>query len=46
MLNTRPIEHRCVDWDGLIESVGGRIVSHEEIAVLENPKLENMPPVD
>ena len=40
MLNTRPIEHRCIDWEGLIESIQSRIVAHEEIAALKNPKLE------
>ena len=40
MLNTRPIQHRCVDWDRLMESVEHRVVGHEEIAALRNPKLD------
>lgn len=37
MLNTRPIQHRCMDWDALIASVEHRVVSHDEISALENP---------
>ena len=39
MLNTRPIKHRCVDWDALMESVKDRTIDREEIAALKNPKL-------
>lgn len=38
MLNTRPIEHRCVDWDALMESIDSRIVERDEVAALVNPK--------
>ena len=40
MLNTRLIEHKCVDWEMLMESVNDRIVSREEIADLRNPKFD------
>ncbi|TVY58744.1 Oxidase ustYa [Lachnellula cervina] len=39
MLNTRPIDHRCVDWDALMESVEYRVVSRDEMASLLNPNL-------
>ncbi|CAG8961585.1 hypothetical protein HYFRA_00006119 [Hymenoscyphus fraxineus] len=38
MLNTRPIEHKCVDWNILMASVEDRVVSREEMAALTNPK--------
>ena len=41
MLNTRPIEHRCVDWDALMESVSNRVVARDEIAALVNPKTQH-----
>lgn len=42
MLNTRPIEHRCVDWQGLMKSVDGRVVGKEEIAELVNPLADGV----
>ena len=41
MLNTRPIEHRCVDWDALMKSVSSRVVERDEIAALVNPNREH-----
>ena len=40
MLNTRLIQHKCVDWDALIKSVDHRVVAKEEIDSLVNPKLQ------
>lgn len=40
MLNTRLIEHKCVDWEALMESVKHRVVSREEVAALVNPNFE------
>lgn len=40
MLNTRPIEHRCVDWEALIGSISSRVVERDEIAALRNPEIE------
>ena len=40
MLNTRPIDHKCVDWNVLLASVKGRVVGREEVAALKNPKFE------
>ena len=37
MLNTRPIEHRCVDWEALMRSVDSRLVSHSEMDLMVNP---------
>ncbi|KAM3066193.1 hypothetical protein ACMFMG_012153 [Clarireedia jacksonii] len=42
MLNTRPIQHKCVDWDLLMRSVKDRLVGQEEIAALKNPLLQGM----
>ncbi|KAI1407128.1 hypothetical protein F5Y13DRAFT_175597 [Hypoxylon sp. FL1857] len=37
MLNTRPIEHKCMDWDLLMDSIKHRIVPREELGRLVNP---------
>lgn len=39
MLNTRPIEHKCVDWSALMDSVKSRIVARDEVEALVNPLL-------
>lgn len=39
LLNTRPIDHRCVNWDRLISSVEDRVVRREELQVMTNPNL-------
>ncbi|KAH7069969.1 hypothetical protein BKA63DRAFT_92591 [Paraphoma chrysanthemicola] len=39
MLNTRPIDHRCVDWSELMKSVEERVVGREEIGALRNPNF-------
>ncbi|CAI6332296.1 unnamed protein product [Periconia digitata] len=39
MLNTRPIDHECVDWEKLTESVKDRVVDRKEMASLVNPNL-------
>jgi hypothetical protein len=39
MLNTRPIDHKCVNWEVLDSSVKDRQVGREEMARLKNPML-------
>jgi hypothetical protein len=39
MLNTRPIQHQCVDWEVLMRSVNSRVVGKDEMEALENPNL-------
>jgi len=39
MLNTRPINHKCVDWNALVGSVADRVVGRDEMAALVNPNL-------
>ena len=39
MLNTRPIDHKCVDWEAMTKSVSDRQVGKEEMAALVNPLL-------
>ena len=39
MLNTRLIEHKCVDWEALMASIKYRVVNHDEIAALVNPNF-------
>ena len=36
-LNTKRVPHMCVDWDRLILSHKERMVSHEEVAAMQNP---------
>jgi len=50
ILNIDPLEHDCVDWDVMVESLQDRVVSLEEINALKNPLhtekgelLENIP---
>ncbi|PVI08123.1 hypothetical protein DM02DRAFT_621665 [Periconia macrospinosa] len=40
MLNTRPIDHKCIDWEALMDSVESRIVPPDEMTALRNPLLE------
>jgi len=37
ILNIDPLEHDCVDWDLMVESLSDRVVSLEEINALKNP---------
>lgn len=37
ILNIDPMEHDCVDWDAMVESLQDRAVSLEEINALKNP---------
>ncbi|QSZ31478.1 hypothetical protein DSL72_001043 [Monilinia vaccinii-corymbosi] len=37
--HVKATEHRCVDWDALMESLADRVVSEEEMAALVNPRL-------
>ncbi|KAF7943520.1 hypothetical protein EAE96_011443 [Botrytis aclada] len=38
--HVKSTEHRCVDWDALMESLADRVVGEEEMAALVNPRLE------
>ncbi|KAB8293054.1 hypothetical protein EYC80_007414 [Monilinia laxa] len=38
--HVKSTEHRCVDWDVLIESLADRVVGSEEMAALVNPRLK------
>ncbi|KAF5876767.1 uncharacterized protein Bfra_003173 [Botrytis fragariae] len=38
--HVKPTEHRCVDWNALMESLADRVVGEEEMAALVNPRLE------
>lgn len=38
MLNTRPIEHRCIDWEVLMGSIEHRVIPRDELDRLVNPK--------
>jgi hypothetical protein len=38
-LNTRPINHKCVDWEQLIMSVEDRVVQRDEMEAMVNPNL-------
>ena len=40
MFNASESVHTCVDWDSLMESIAGRVVSEEEIGRLGNPFME------
>jgi hypothetical protein len=40
MLNTKLIEHVCVDWDALITSLKHRIVEADEVQALVNPLVQ------
>lgn len=37
MLNTRPIDHKCVNWEGLIGSIQSRVTTKDEMESLQNP---------
>jgi hypothetical protein len=39
MLNTRPINHKCIDWNGVRSSVKDRIVGREEMSKMVNPNF-------
>ncbi|KAK7182248.1 hypothetical protein PSPO01_11721 [Paraphaeosphaeria sporulosa] len=39
-LNTRPINHKCVDWKQLVVSVEDRVVQREEMEAMVNPNLQ------
>ena len=39
MLNTRPIDHKCVNWSHLVSSVRDRIVGRDEMESMVNPNL-------
>ncbi|KAK4213825.1 putative Tat pathway signal sequence [Rhypophila decipiens] len=43
MLNTKRVNHRCVDWDMLMESPGHRerVVGKDEVVGLKNPLMEH-----
>ncbi|TGO60228.1 hypothetical protein BCON_0037g00280 [Botryotinia convoluta] len=38
--HVKSTEHRCVDWNALMESLADRVVGEEEMAALVNPRLE------
>ena len=40
MLNTRPIDHKCVDWNGLVASIEDRVAGRDEMAAMVNPNLK------
>jgi hypothetical protein len=40
MLNTRPIDHKCVDWNILVDSVKDRVVAREEMDMMVNPNTK------
>ena len=42
MFDARESWHRCVDFDALVASVRGRLVSVEEIGRLKNPVFVGM----
>ncbi|RYC65090.1 hypothetical protein CHU98_g1122 [Xylaria longipes] len=37
MLNTKPIEHQCIDWDVLMGSLKQRVVDSDEMSRMVNP---------
>ncbi|KAK6593698.1 hypothetical protein H4I95_11090 [Botrytis cinerea] len=39
--HVKSTEHRCVDWNKLMESLADRVVGEEEMAALVNPRLES-----
>ncbi|KAA8566477.1 hypothetical protein EYC84_009039 [Monilinia fructicola] len=38
--HVKATEHRCVDWNALMESLADRVVGEEEMAALVNPRLK------
>ncbi|THV53663.1 hypothetical protein BGAL_0045g00220 [Botrytis galanthina] len=38
--HVKSTEHRCVDWNALMDSLADRVVGEEEMAALVNPRLE------
>lgn len=40
MFDARRSVHTCVDWDQLLDSTRGRVVSEEEIGRLVNPLID------
>lgn len=39
LLGNEKVSHQCVDWDGLVESVDGRVVGPGEMRGMVNPIL-------
>ncbi|KAI1283598.1 hypothetical protein F5Y07DRAFT_394502 [Xylaria sp. FL0933] len=37
MLNTRRVDHKCIDWEGLMGSIEHRVVDSDEMSRMVNP---------
>lgn len=40
MLDTRRVDHKCIDWERLMDSIEHRVVDSDEMSRMVNPAMK------